>query len=237
MKTILKNKVLIVLIFILSLFVVGCGEKQPGGSQSNYNEANYTLYGQPTLEKNLTLEELKAALDEASNYLATVKSYSYTQTITGTYDTTYNYQGVTKIDATGETPMASIELTGTNTFACYIANNKAYYNYDGYKFVTELGTDSSNIIEETSATVGAFTQFDSSSITSDNLIYAGVDKDQTTIIKYNIEDGAFVIIVISEAKIMKVMYSGVEGEEYIANYDYNKVTVALPSDLSDYETE
>lgn len=236
MKTILRNKLLIIMIFVLCLFVVGCGG-EPEGPKSNYNEANYTLYGQPTLEKNLTLEETKKALDDAANFLATTKSYSYTQTIHGIYDSEYNYQGVTKIDVTGETPMASIELSGTNTFAFYVANNKAYFNYDGYKTSYDIESDLSNIIEETESSIGAFSSFDSESITSENLVYAGVDKDLSTIIKYNIEEGTFAVIVISEGKIMKVMYSNSDGQEYIANYDYNKVTVVLPSDLSDYSVK
>lgn len=236
MKTILRNKLLIIMIFVLCLFVVGCGG-EPEGPKSNYNEANYTLYGQPTLEKNLTLEETKKALDDAANFLATTKSYSYTQTIHGIYDSEYNYQGVTKIDVTGETPMASIELSGTNTFAFYVANNKAYFNYDGYKTSYDIESDLSNIIEETESSIGAFSSFDSESITSENLVYAGVDKDLSTIIKYNIEEGTFAVIVISEGKIMKVMYSNSDGQEYIANYDYNKVTVVLPSDLSEYSVK
>lgn len=236
MKTILRNKLLIIMIFVLCLFVVGCGG-EPEGPKSNYNEANYTLYGQPTLEKNLTLEETKKALDEAANFLATTKSYSYTQTLHGIYDSEYNYQGVTKIDVTGETPMASIELSGTNTFAFYVANNKAYFNYDGYKTSYDIESDLSNIIEETESSIGAFSSFDSESITSENLVYAGVDKDLSTIIKYNIEEGTFAVIVISEGKIMKVMYSNSDGQEYIANYDYNKVTVVLPSDLSEYSVK
>ena len=236
MKTILRNKLLIIMIFVLCLFVVGCGG-DPEGPKSNYNEANYTLYGQPTLEKNLTLEETKKALDDAANFLATTKSYSYTQTIHGIYDSEYNYQGVTKIDVTGETPMASIELSGTNTFAFYVANNKAYFNYDGYKTSYDIESDLSNIIEEAESSIGAFSSFDSESITSENLVYAGVDKDLSTIIKYNIEEGTFAVIVISEGKIMKVMYSNSDGQDYIANYDYNKVTVVLPSDLSDYSVK
>ena len=98
-------------------------------------------------------------------------------------------------------------------------------------------SDLSNIIEETESSIGAFSSFDSESITSENLVYAGVDKDLSTIIKYNIEEGTFAVIVISEGKIMKVMYSNSDGQEYIANYDYNKVTVVLPSDLSDYSVK
>lgn len=237
MKTILRNKFLIIMIFVLCLFIVGCGGENPEKPKSNYNEANYTLYGQPTLEKNLTLEETKKALDEAANFLATTKSYSYTQTLHGIYDSEYNYQGVTKIDVSGDTPMASIELTGTNNFAFYVANNKAYFNYDGYKTSYDIESDLSNIIESTESSIGAFSAFDSEDITSENLAFAGVDKDQSTIIKYNIAEGTFAVIVISEGKIMKVMYSNADGQEYIANYDYNKVTVVLPSDLSDYSAE
>ena len=262
MKTILRNKLLIIMIFVLCLFVVGCGG-EPEGPKSNYNEANYTLYGEvenkdsytvADIKKldfkclaafidpirkdvNASLEETKKALDDAANFLATTKSYSYTQTIHGIYDSEYNYQGVTKIDVTGETPMASIELSGTNTFAFYVANNKAYFNYDGYKTSYDIESDLSNIIEETESSIGAFSSFDSESITSENLVYAGVDKDLSTIIKYNIEEGTFAVIVISEGKIMKVMYSNSDGQEYIANYDYNKVTVVLPSDLSDYSVK
>ena len=234
MKTVLKSKVLFIFLMILCLFVVGCGGDNPEGGKSNYNEANYTLYGIPTFESQLTLEEVKAAITEASNYLATVKSYSYTQTLVGSYDADYEYQGTTKIDVTGATPMASIELSGTNDFAFYVANNKAYFNYDGYKVFYELESDLSNIIEATEASIGAFSGFAAEDITSENMVFAGVDKDKSTVIKYNLSEASFVVVVISDKKIMKVMHYNEEGIEYIANYDYTAVTVTLPSDLSSY---
>ena len=234
MKTILKNKVLFIFLAILCLFVVGCGGDNPEGGKSNYNEANYTLYGVPTFESQLTLEEAKAAMIEASNYLASAKSYSYTQTLVGSYDSDYEYQGTTKIDVTGETPKASIELTGTNDFAFYVSDNKAYFNYDGYKVFYEIESDLSNIIETTSESIGAFSSFAADDITAENMVFAGVDKDKSTVIKYNLSEASFVVVVISDKKIMKVMHYNEEGIEYIANYDYTAVTITLPSDLSSY---
>ncbi len=234
MKTVLKSKVLFIFLMILCLFVVGCGGDNPDGGKSNYNEANYTLYGVPTFESQLTLEEAKAALTEASNYLATVKSYSYTQTLSGSYDADYEYQGTTKIDVTGATPMASIELSGTNDFAFYVANNKAYFNYDGYKVFYELESGLSNIIEATEESLGAFSSFNASDITTENMVFAGIDKDKSTVIKYNLTEASFVVVVISDKKIMKVMHYNEDGIEYIANYDYTAVTVTLPTDLSTY---
>lgn len=233
MKTILKNKALFIFLLILCLFMVGCNTG--GGYQKKYDEANYTLYGEPTFEKTLTLEEAKQALNSATNYFATAKSYSYSQTIYGSYDSEYNYEGVTKIDVSGDSPKASIELTGDEEFAFYVADNKAYLNYNGYKTSYELEEDLSDIIKQTEASIGAFSSFDSESITDENLVFAGVDKDDTTVIKFDLAEGAFAVVVINDGKIMKVMYCGSDGIEYTAKYDYTAVTVELPSDLSSYE--
>ena len=235
MKTVLKSKVLFIFLMILCLFVVGCGGDNPAGGKSNYNEANYTLYGVPTFETQLTLEEARAALTEASNYFATVKSYSYTQTLVGSSEEDYEYQGTTKIDVTGTSPMASIELTGSNDFAFYVADNKAYFNYDGYKVFYELESDLSNIIDATEESIGAFSSFKAEDITAENMVFAGVDKDKSTVIKYNLGESSFVVVVISEKKIMKVMHYNEDSIEYIANYDYTAVTVTLPTDLSEYK--
>ena len=154
--------------------------------------------------------------------------------MTGEYDSQYNYQGVTKIDVTGATPLASIELTGTTEYGFYVANNKAYLNYNGYKTSYDVKTDLSDLVEATQESLGAFVSFDENSLTQENLVFAGVDKDDVTVIKYNVSSDATVIIVIHEEKIMKVLYSNTSSVEYISKYDYNAVTVTLPSDLDSY---
>lgn len=237
MKNILKNKLIFVLVLMLSLFLIGCGEGEPGGKKNDFNEANYTLQTLPTLEKQITLEEAKTALTQASNYLSEIKSYSYTQTLYGIYDSEYNYEGITKIDVTGASPMASVELTGTNDFALYVANNKAYLNYDGHKISYEVDSDLSNIIEAVQPSMGDFTTFNPADITEENLEVAGVDKDEATVIKYQTEDETVITIVIHDNKIMKVMYVNFDGVEYVAKYDYTAVTVTLPSDLDEYEQQ
>ena len=131
--------------------------------------------------------------------------------------------------------MASIELTGSNDFAFYVANNNAYFNYDGYKVFYELESDLSNIIDATEESIGAFSSFKAEDITAENMVFAGVDKDKSTVIKYNLGESSFVVVVISEKKIMKVMHYNEESIEYIANYDYTAVTVTLPTDLSEYK--
>mgnify|MGYP003304688789 CR=1 FL=1 len=131
MKNILKSKIVLLLIIALSLVLVGCKGGEGPGEKDNFNEANYELTTTPTFEKTLTSSEAKAELAKAVASLATTKSYSYTQKLTGEWDSQYTYEGVTKIDVSGASPMASIELTGTTNYAFYIANNKAYLNYNG----------------------------------------------------------------------------------------------------------
>ncbi len=238
MKNILNNKMILLLTIILCVFMVGCGNAAGGGGTEDnkkYNEANYTLDMSATFEKELTLDEVKASLKQAVANFATTKSYSYTQKLTGEFDSQYTYEGVTKIDVTGATPLASIELTGTTTYAFYIANNKAYMNYNGYKTVTDVKADLSDIIDATQESIGAFVSFDSNQITSDNLVISGVDKDDVTVIKFNVNEEAEAMIVIHSEKIMKVLYRNSESMTYVANYDYNPVTITLPSDLDSYQ--
>ena len=231
MRTIVKNNLLFILMLILCMFIVGC---ETPADKKEYKEANYTLYGEPSFEKQITLDEVKQALKEATNYLATVKSYSYDQTLYGVSESEYTLQGTTKIDVTGESPKASIELTGSGEFAFYITDGKAYLNYDGYKTYYEVETDLSNVIEATESSIGAFSAFDEENITTDNLVFAGEDKDGATVVKYNISTSAFAVIVIFEGKIMKVMHLSDEGVEYIAKYNYSQVTIEFPSDLNEY---
>jgi len=232
MKKLYKSSLLIVIIAVC-LFLVGCGGENPP-AKKEYNEANYTFTSIPTFEKELTIEEVKTALSSAVAYFATAKSYSYTQTMTGEYDSQYNYQGVTKIDVSGSTPKASIELTGTTEYAFYVAEGKAYLNYNGYKICYAVETNLSDLIEKTQGSIGAFVSFDEKNITADNLEFAGEDKDGATVVKYNVSDEASVIIVIHENKIMKVLYANDDSIEYVSKYDYNPVTVTLPSDLDSY---
>lgn len=232
MKKLYKST-LLVFILSLCLLLLGCGGPGPD-VKKEYKEENYTLSYVAAFEKELTLDEAKSSLAKARAYFATAKSYSYTQTMTGEYDSQYNYQGVTKIDVTGATPLASIELTGTTEYGFYVANNKAYLNYNGYKTSYDVKTDLSDLVEATQESLGAFVSFDENSLTQENLVFAGVDKDDVTVIKYNVSSDATVIIVIHEEKIMKVLYSNTSSVEYISKYDYNAVTVTLPSDLDSY---
>lgn len=234
MKNILNSKIVLLLIIVLSLILVGCGTGGGPGKKENFNEANYELNVAPTFEKELTLAEAKAELAKAVAAFATVKSYSYTQKMTGEWDSQYTYEGITKIDASGTTPMASVELKGTTEYAFYIANNKGYLNENGYKSSFEFESDFSNVIEATQEAFGAYTQFDPESITEEGLEYAGVDGDNATVIKFNLDAETRVMIVIHNEKIMKVLYGNDDAVEYVANYDYNPVTVELPSDLDSY---
>lgn len=231
MKKLYRN-IILVLVLLLSLFLVGCGE-QPS-LKNPYDQANYTLTSTFNFSKELTLDEAKQALAEAASYFATAKSYSYTQTITGEYDSQYSYQGITKIDVSGSTPKASIELTGTTEYALYIADNKAYMNYNGYKTYFDFKTDLSDLIDKAQQSFGAFTSFDEANLTQESLILCGIDDSETTVIKFKYDAETTVMVAINEGKIMKVLYANDDSIEYTSNYDYNAVTVTLPSDLDSY---
>lgn len=228
----LHQNIFLLLFLLLSLILVGCG----GGPDpvKEYKEENYTLSYVAAFEKELTLDEVKTTLKTAKAQFVSTKSYSYTQELKGEYESQYSYQGVTKIDVTGATPKASIELSGTTSYAFYVSDNKAYLNYNGYKTAYEISTDLSDLVEKTQESLGAFVSFDADAITAESLVFAGVDKDDATVIKYQVNDGATVIIVIHAEKIMKVLYSNDNSVEYIAKYDYNPVTITLPSDLDSY---
>ncbi len=229
----LHQNILIVLFLLLSLVLVGCGGPGPDPVKE-YTEETSTWSYVADFEKELTLDEVKAALTTAKAQFATTKSYSYTQELKGEYNSQYSYQGVTKIDVTGSSPKASIELTGTTTYAFYVADNKAYLNYNGYKTAYEVSSDLSDLVDKTQESLGAFVSFDASVITAESLVFAGVDKDDATVIKYQVSEGATVIIVIHTEKIMKVLYSNDDSMEYIAKYDYSPVTITLPADLDSY---
>lgn len=233
MKRVHQN-IFLVLFLLLSLILVGCGGGTTPEPEKVYNEANYTLTMTPTFEKELTVDEVKAALTAAKAQFAAAKSYSYSQEMRGEYNSPATYQGVTKIDVSGSAPQASIELTGTTAYAFYIANGKAYLNYNGYKTAYEVSANLSDLVEKTQESLGAFVSFDANAITADSLVFAGVDKDEATVVKYQVSEGASVIIVIHKEKIMKVLYSNDDSMEYIAKYDYNPVTITLPSDLDSY---
>ena len=228
----LYGNIIIIFVLALSVLLVGCGEITP--SKKDYNEANYTMDATFTFEKELTLDEAKQALAQAAAYFKEAKSYSYTQTLTGEYDSQYNYQGTTKIDVTGATPKASIELTGTTEYAFYIADNKAYFNYNGYKTYYEISSDLSDLVEKTQQSLGAFVSFDEASLTQESLLLCGTDDSETTVIKFKFDEETTVMVVINEQKIMKVLYVNDDAIEYVSKYDYNPVTVTLPSDLDSY---
>ena len=241
MKRSLRKQILSIFVIILCLFLVACGTGTGGGNEGvskKYNEANYQMDTSFTFEKTLTLEEVKTALQTANQELAKAKSYSYTNKIVGIYNEEYTYEGVTKIDVTGATPMASIELSGPTTYAFYVGNNKAYINENGYKTSCDVESDLSDLIEVTSQSIGVFVSFDEENITTESLLLAGVDKDDSTVIKYQVNESAEAMIVINGNKIMKVLYSNTDKVmDYIANYNYNKVTVELPTDLDSYVSE
>lgn len=232
----IKNNILLVFIALLCVCIIGCGN---GENQDNkkYDESLYTLNMVPEFESTLTFDEAKNAIEKAVSYFATIKSYSFTQVMSGEYDSQYNYQGTTKIDVSGQQPLASVELTGTSEYAFYIVNNKAYLNYNGYKIAKEISSDLSDLASNIESELGSFSSFDMSSLDTASLEYAGIDKNDVTVIKLNISTEERVLIVISNNKLMKVIYNNDDAINYVANYDYNPVTITLPSDLDSYELQ
>lgn len=234
MKTLFKNRIFIIIMIVLTIFIVGCNSGEKKGS---YNSENYYFFQTYEFKKELTIDEAKTALDVATKYFSEAKSYSYNQKIVGYFDEEYIFEGITKIDVTGETPKASLELVGSSENSFYIANNKAYFNYDGYKTVRDIEADFSNVSEVVQSVVGVHVSFTSENITSENLEYAGVDNHDATVIKFIAENQSTIIIVIHDNKIMKVMMTTEEGKEFVADYNYEPVTVTLPADLDSYVSE
>ena len=236
MNKVLKNKFILVLALLLSIFVIGCGGQ--GGitppDESKFNEANYKMDSVYTFEKELTLEEVKAAINSANEAFSSIKTYSYTNKLTGSYEGDYSFEGITVVDASGATPKASVELTGSATYAFYMTDNKLYFNYNGYKvyYTHEAGVE--GFVSTVQAQIGAFEAFSVEDITAESLKFAGVDKDKATVVNYLATEGTNVVIVIHNSKIAKVLYSNMDGTEYVMVYNYESATVTLPADLDSY---
>lgn len=230
MKRILKQTLLI-MVLVFSIYLIGCNKTEQG----KYNGSIYDLNIKPELNVEITYSEAKEALDVANSYFKNAKSYSYTQEVTGEYDSQYSYTGTTKIDVSKDVPMASLELVGTTNYAFYIVGNKAYLNYNGEKIAYETDKTILELIESMQSSTGTFTSFDFSNISENDIEYMGKDKNQVTVIKFNDGYESSTMIVIYENKIMKVMYSNDDAVYYTINYDYNAITVELPQDLDTYK--
>lgn len=234
------NKFFIVCAIILCLCLVGCGGSGSGTGGQNkgeYDEKRYTFISQHTYTTTFNASDAKEALAKANANLAKEKSFSYTISMFGENDEQHEYEGITKIDLTGASPLASIELLGDLEFAFYIANNKAYLNQDGSKIAFDVEGDLSNLINKVQGAIGSFTQFDENMINDSSFVSGGVDEYNVTVIKFNYEEAKEVTVVIYQDKIMKVLYTNEDLIEYTANYNYEPVTVELPSDLDEYVTE
>ena len=211
------------------------GTEDPGTEpeQPKFDEANYTINKTYVFESTLTLDVAKEQLATAQAYLKTKKVYSYTVKLDGNYDDIYSYEGVAKIDASGVTPKASLELSGDEEFAFYLSDGKAYINYDGDKSSYDATGDLTDLLDAAYVSLGAFVRFDAESITEENLEFAGIDEFGATVIQTN-EEGKIVTIVLFEGAIQKVLYTNEEAIEYTAVYSYANVEVVLPSDLELY---
>ena len=263
MKNHYKKIFSLFILFLFALVLVGCGgskpePEDPGTNPENpeqpenpenpenpgdpeqpeqpkFDEANYTINKTYVFESTLTLDVAKEQLVNAQTYLKTTKVYSYTIKLDGNFDDIYSYEGVAKIDASGTTPKASLELSGDEEFAFYLADGKAYINYDGDKSSYDATGDLTDFLEAAYVSLGAFVGFDVESITEDNLEFAGIDEFGATVIQIKQEEGKIVTIVLYEGAIQKVLYTNEEAIEYTSVYSYESVEVVLPSDLESYK--
>lgn len=236
MIKIIKKSIPLIII-VLSLCLVGCNKQK-----KEYNENRYDLLQTPELVKEYNYQEMKEILDQANQYFKTCKSYSYEQTITGESEEQYFISGVTKINISDDNkPTASVELTGSANYECYIVDNKIYLNYNGYKTMYEIETseniaDFANFLQ--SSLIGSFSSFDFNNVSESDIEYCGEDKYAITIVKFNYNENNKIMIVIFENKIMKTIYNNNdEGINYTINYNYENVTIQLPNDLDSYKAQ
>lgn len=238
-KTIL-NKLFMLCALLMCVCLVGCGGSGSGSGGENkgeYDETRYTLYSTHTYTENFDFNKAKEAVTKANINLAKETSFSYNISVFGEYDEQHEYEGIAKFDLTGETPLASVELEGDLDYGFYIANNKAYINLDGYKTSYDFAPDFSDLIDTVQQAIGSFDQFDADMITAANLVSAGVDEYNVTVVRFDYEEYTQVTIVIFQEKIMKVLYSNGDLMEYTASYNYEPTTVTLPEDLDSYEPQ
>lgn len=220
-------------IILLTICLIGCNSK------ANYDETRYDLSQTIKLDKEYNFQEIKEKVDQATKYFQTCKSYSYNQTITGESEQQYVLSGLTKINISDNLPMASVELSGTSNYACYIVNNNIYLNYNGYKIMYETTENITDFVDSIqSSLIGSFISFDFNNVSESDIQYSGEDKYKATIVKFNYNENDEVMIVIYENKIMKTIYNNYdEGINYIINYNYENVTIELPNDLDSYEVQ
>lgn len=235
MTKILKN-VIPTIIIILSLCIIGCTKQK-----KEYNENRYDLLQTPKIIEEYNYQEINEILDQANQYFKTCKSYSYEQTIIGESEEQYSFSGVTKINISDNKPMASVELSGSSNYDCYIVDNKIYLNYNGYKIMYENEisddiADFANYLQ--SSLIGPFSSFDFNNVSESDIQYCGKDEYAAIVVKFNYEKNIEVMIVIYENRIMKTIYNNNdEGYNYIINYNYENVTIELPNDLDSYKAQ
>lgn len=230
----IKNTIPVIII-VLSLCLIGCG-----GQKQNYNESRYDLLQTPELIEEYNYQEMKEILEQANQYFQTCKSYSYEQTIVGESEEQYSFSGVTKINISDDNkPMASVELTGSANYGCYIVDNKIYLNYNGDKIVYETKENITDFVDSLQSTlIGSFASFDFNNVSENDIQYCGKDSFSTIIVKFNYQENTEIMIVIYENKIMKTIYNNDdEGINYIINYNYENVTIELPNDLDSYKVQ
>lgn len=253
MKFNFKNIFIITLLALISIFSFGCKKdnvddnnddpniNDDGNNENNnqetpsqYNSENYFTEKFYSFSVQKNVDEAKEILSEAINYFSEIKSYSYKQTLEGVYDYNHEYTGTTKIDVTGEQPKASMKLSGDLDFEFYVSEGKAYVNYNDEKVCYAVENDLSDLVSKTEEVIGEFTSFNPEDINEETLDCAGIDEFGVTVIQYFTGENEVATIVIDGGKIMKVLYYNLDSMTYVAEYDYNPVTITLPSDLDTY---
>lgn len=233
MNKFVKTTFSFLLILLMVFIFTGC--KPTKKDDPKYDDSLYFLDKQYNYTETYSLEQVVNSLKAAEDYLKETKSYSYTQDINGVSEEEYNYSGVTKIDATGDTLKASIELSGNKQFAFYLNDNKAYYNYGEDKFYQEVSSDALDLVNSVQSVIGSFNLIDSSSLTQDNIVNAGVEEAKAVVLELKFENDNYATIIIFNNKLMKVIYQNNNLMTLTMKYDYNKVDVAFPNDLNTYQ--
>lgn len=238
MNKTLKNTFSIIFVIMLMFILIGCGEEKAPVEKETYDEANYGLRYNYTFVETLDYNGAKELYDKALNTLNEAKNYSYSQTIKGVFEDDVTYTGTTKINVSDKVE-ASMELNGNLEFAMYIKDNKAYIQNNNKKYYMDIEANGSNLNSLSSKVLGKLPSL--FSLSDSNFSKAGKDENNVYVIEYSSENEddneGTINVIIYKDKIQKVLYYDDSDITYVANYDYNAVTITYPSDLSEYEKQ
>lgn len=234
MKKYFSRFLLLICLLTFSLLIVGCGDNTDVNKKGEYNESDYTFDSTYSYETVMTFDEAQELLNKALTNLQNKKNYSYSEDLKGLFDGEYevSYSGIARINMV-DSVEASMELTGNLNFAMYIKDGNVYINFNDQKTCQKMNNNIEELLSSTTSSLGSLPSL--FTMKEENLNGAGVNDKGVSIIEYVSEDeNGEVTIIIYEEQIMKVLYKNDNDMTYVANYNYDNVTVSFPDDLDSY---